>query len=89
MVGLRRKLSARRGSFEDNDTETSHTHTLQRLLTDAWLRPYMRPRWLKVDPYRAQISDEIMNRCEQRGIEVVDPAGKTKEQQAKWNIIPR
>ena len=67
--------------FGDNDTETSQT--LQRLLTDAWLRPYMRPRWLKVDPHRAQISDEFTNWCEQRGIEVVDSAGKAKEQQGK------
>ena len=54
--------------FGDDDTETSQT--LQRLLTDAWLRPYMRPRWLKVDPHRAHISDEFINWCEQRGIEV-------------------
>ena len=33
--------------FGDNDTETSWI--LQRLLTDDWLRPYTRPRWLKVD----------------------------------------
>ena len=63
------------------DTETCQTP--QRLLTDARLRPYMRPRWLKVDPHRAQISDEFMNRCEQRGIEVVDSAGKAKEQQGQ------
>ena len=68
-------------SFGDDDTETSQT--LQRLLSDAWLRPYIRPRWLKVDPHRAQISDEFMNWCEQRGIEVVDSAGSAKEQQGK------
>ena len=61
-------------SFGNNDSETSQT--LQRLMTDAWLRPYMRPRWLKVDPHRAQISDEFMNWCEEPGIEVVDSAGK-------------
>ena len=43
----------------------------------------MRPRWLKVDLYRAQISDELMNWCALRGIEVVDFAGKTKEQPGK------
>ena len=67
--------------FEDNDTETSQT--LQRQSTDAGLRPYMRPHWLKVDPYRAQISEELMNWCRKRGIEVVDAAGKVKEQQGK------
>ena len=67
--------------FGDCDTETSQT--LQSLLTDAWVRPYMRPRWLKVDPHRAQISEEFMNWCEQRGIEVVDSAGKAKEHQGK------
>ena len=72
--------------FGENDTETSQS--LQILLADAWLRPYMRPRWLKVDPYRAQISDKIMNWCEQQVIEVVDSAGKAKEQQAKLNILP-
>ena len=67
--------------FGDNDTETSQT--LQRLLTDSWLRPYMRPRWLKIDPHRTLISDEYMSWCKQRGIEVVDSAGKAKEQQDK------
>ena len=67
--------------FGDDDTETSQT--LQRLLSDAWLRPYMRPRWLKVDQHRAQISDEFMHWCEQRSIEVVDTAGSAKEQQGK------
>ena len=43
----------------------------------------MRPHWLKVDPYRAQISEELMNWCGKRGIEVVDAAGKAKEQQGK------
>ena len=43
----------------------------------------MRPRWLKVDPHRAQISDEFLNWCEQWGIEVVDSAGNAKEQQGK------
>ena len=43
----------------------------------------MRPRWLKVHPHRAQVSDEFMNWCEQRAIEVVDSAGKAKEQQGK------
>ena len=43
----------------------------------------MPPRWLKVDPYRAQISDEFLNWCEQRGIEVVDSAGNAMEQQGK------
>ena len=45
--------------FGNNDTETFQT--LQRLLTDDWLRRCMRPRWLKVNPHRAQISDEFMN----------------------------
>ena len=62
--------------FGDDDTETSKT--LQRLLTYAWLRPFMQPRLLKVDPHRAQISDDLMNWCEQRSIEVVDSAGKAK-----------
>ena len=44
--------------FVNNDSETSLT--LQRLLTDAWLRPYTRPRWLKVGPRRAQIRDEVV-----------------------------
>ena len=43
----------------------------------------MQPRWLKVDPHRAQISDEFMNWCEERGIEVVDSTGKAEEQQGK------
>ena len=67
----------------DNDTERSQTPQRLLTLTDAWLRPHMRPRWLKGDPYRAQISDEFVNWCEQRGIEVVDSAGKAKEQQGK------
>ena len=66
-------------SFGDNDSETSQT--LQRLMTDAWLGPCVRP--LKVDPHRAQISDEFMNWCEEPGVEVVDSAGKAKEQQGK------
>ncbi|CAK0862474.1 unnamed protein product [Prorocentrum cordatum] len=35
----------------------------------AWIRPYIRPKWLKVDPHRAQISDEFLNWCERQGIE--------------------
>ena len=54
----------------DNDTETSQT--LQRRFADAWLRPCMRPHWLKVDPRRAQIS-----------IEVVGSAGEAKGKQGK------
>ena len=42
--------------FGDDDTETSQT--LQRLLTDAWLGQYMRPRWLKVDPL---VHKSVMN----------------------------
>ena len=42
------------------------------------LRPYMLPRWLKVAPHRAQISDEFMNWCELRGTEVMDSAGESK-----------
>ena len=63
--------------FGDNDTETSQT--LQRLLIGAWTRPHMRPRWLKVDLHRSQISDEFMNWCD----EVVDSAGKATEQHGK------
>ena len=51
------------------------------VLTDAKVRPYMRPRWLKVDPHRAQISVEFMIWCEQRGIVVVASAGKANKQQ--------
>ena len=65
------------------DNDTGKYQILQRLLTDAWLRPYMRPRWLKVGPHRAQISDEFTNWCEQRGIEGLDSAGKTKDQQGR------
>ena len=43
------------------DTDTVTSQTLQRLLTNALLRPYMRPRCLKIYPHRAQISDEFMS----------------------------
>ena len=43
----------------------------------------MRPRWLNVGPHRTQIGDEFVKWCEQGGVEVVDPAGKVKEQQGK------
>ena len=45
--------------FGDDDTDTSKT--LQKLLTDAWLRPHRRPRQLEVDPYRAHISNDFLN----------------------------
>ena len=61
--------------------EGSSVHTDSTDPADAWLRP--RPRWLKVDPHRAQISDEFTNWCGQRGVEVVDSAGNAKEQQGK------
>ena len=43
----------------------------------------MRPRWLNVAPHRAHISNDFMNWCDQRSIEVVDSLGKAKEQQGK------
>ncbi|CAK0792131.1 unnamed protein product, partial [Prorocentrum cordatum] len=49
----------------------------------AWIRPYIRPKWLKVDPHRAQISDEFLNWCERQEIEVVDTAVGAKEQNGK------
>ena len=67
--------------FRDNDTETSQT--VQRLLADAWVRPYVRPRWLQVRPHRTHISDEFRTWWEQRGIKVVDSAENAKEQQGK------
>ena len=41
------------------------------------------PRRLKVDPRRSQTSNEFVNSFEQRGMEVVDTAGKAKEQQGQ------
>ena len=41
--------------FETDDTECAMD--LLRLYRDNWTRPYMRPRWMKVDPARAFISD--------------------------------
>ncbi|CAK0868212.1 unnamed protein product [Prorocentrum cordatum] len=49
----------------------------------AWVRPYMRPKRLKVDPHRAQVSDEFTNWCERQGIEAADAAGGAKEQNGK------
>ena len=43
----------------------------------------MRPRSLKVDPHRAQLSDKFMNWCEQRRIEVVNSDRKANEEQDK------
>ena len=62
--------------FGDCDSETFQTQ--QRLLADVRLTPHMRPRWLKVDPHRAQISNEFMIWCEWWSIEVVDFAGKSE-----------
>ena len=45
--------------FGDRDTESSQTS--QKLLSDAWVRPYMRPRRLKDGLHRAQVSDEFTN----------------------------
>ena len=51
------------GSFMDavipvGDDDAATSQILQKLLTDAWQRPYMRAPWLKFDLHRTQI---VMN----------------------------
>lgn len=69
------------GPLEMSATETSRV--LLQALQQAWIRPYMRPTWLKVDPHRAQVSVEFLGWCERRGIQVIDTAGEVTEQNGK------
>ena len=67
--------------FETDDTECAMD--LLRLYRDNWTRPYMRPRWMKVDPARAFISDQFEQAMNRDGTEILDSAGMAHEQNGK------
>ena len=67
--------------FETDDTECAMD--LLRLYRDNWTRPYMRPRWMKVDPARAFISDQFEQAMSRDGTEILDSAGMAHEQNGK------
>ena len=64
---LRREVAPHSGTFFFGHSTTETSRTLQHLLSSAWLRPCIRPRWLKVVPYRSHTSDEFVNWREERG----------------------
>ena len=67
--------------FDEGTGETAK-HLLA-MYRSSWTKPYMKPKWLKVDPHRAQVSDEFANAVERDGTELVDTAGAAKEQNGK------
>ena len=67
--------------FHENEGETSRV--LLQKYRDGWTRPYMRPKWLKVDPHRAHISEEFISGIERDDTLIVDTAGLAKEQNGK------
>ena len=62
-------------------SETSKN--LAETLSQMWVRPYVRPRWMKGGPRRARVSDDFTNWCERREVEAIDAAGGAKEQNGK------
>eukprot|EP00959_Pyramimonas_sp_CCMP1952_P168142 3513702-Pyramimonas_sp.AAC.1 len=51
--------------------------------SQAWSRPNMRPKWIRVDPRRARVGDEFASGGRRQGIEVVGAAGGATEHYGK------
>ena len=67
--------------FNEDDEEVAVD--LLRMYRDNWTRPYLRPKWLRVDPAKPHVSQIFTSAMERDGTTVLDTAGGAKEQNGK------
>ncbi|CAK0820028.1 unnamed protein product, partial [Prorocentrum cordatum] len=56
---------------------------LLRLCRDNWTRPYLRPKWIRLDPAKPHVSKVFTSAMERDGTTTLDTAGSAKEQKGK------